>query len=89
MKRERRQEAGWVLEFEHRVQILRYSLFLFFESLSSLGFPPLMTFNQFREVTRLLGHPHKLVFEEFAGCWTLLNPKLHKDTKQDRKKKVE
>ena len=63
------------------VQVLGHGLFVFFESFSPFGFPPLVAFDQFREVVGLLGHPHKLVFEEFAGCWTLLNPGLHKDTR--------
>ena len=69
------------LAIEHRVQILSYGLFVFFESFSSFGFPPLVAFDQFREVIGFLGHPHKLVFEEFAGCWALLNPGLHKNTR--------
>ena len=63
------------------VQILSDGLFLFFLTFAAFCFPSLVAFDQFCEVTGLLGHPHKFVFEEFAGCWTLLNLALHKDSR--------
>lgn len=72
---------------EHHVLVVSRGLFLFFGAFSSLGFPPFVAFDQFCKVISLLGHPHELVFEEFAGCWTLLNPELHKDTRPKKRQR--